>query len=161
MAATTSAGVEAAADTDAAAAAVDAADADDTAEPSPARALRLVRRAQADARAQLAARGVADARAVAAFLLDGRHLCSAFELYMDLLASSADAAPGRPDAASALARKFQGETRTQRGNKFYDRQNEVPPPWVALSKGLRLPLLRKSGRLRQKPARTCRRKCGC
>ena len=43
-------------------------------------------------------------------------------------------------AASALARKFQGETRTQRGNKFYDRQNEVPPPWVALSKGLRLPL---------------------
>ena len=45
-----------------------------------------------------------DARAVAAFLLDGRHLCSAFELYMDLLASSADAAPGRPDAASALAR---------------------------------------------------------
>ena len=45
-----------------------------------------------------------DARAVAAFLLDGRHLCSAFELYMDLLASSADAAPARPDAASALAR---------------------------------------------------------
>ena len=45
-----------------------------------------------------------DARAVAAFLLDGRHLCSAFELYMDLLASSADAAQGRPDAASALAR---------------------------------------------------------
>ena len=27
---------------------------------------------------------------------------------------------------------------------------EVRPPWVALSKGLRLPLLRKHGRLRQK-----------
>ena len=49
-----------------------------------------------------------DARAVAAFLLDGRHLCSAFELYMDLLASSADAAQGRPDAASALAREATG-----------------------------------------------------
>ena len=43
-----------------------------------------------------------DARAVAAFLLDGRHLCSAFELYMDLLASSADAAQGRPDASRSM-----------------------------------------------------------
>ena len=71
------------------------------AECPPARAMADAASADA-ASADAASAESADARAVAAFLLDGRHLCSAFELYMDLLASSADAAQGRPDASRSM-----------------------------------------------------------